>query len=158
MSEQPVATGPRPMEEFVYDDAIVRTDANWREALAAAAPDGVDAYLHMGDADVLNGVLGHLAVGARVSLCGLMDQYNDGPQTALLASPVIAARASLFGMVVYDHADLIPQQIRRISKLLVSGALRVHEDRFHGLDQAPEAFVRMMSGRNVGKVVVQVSE
>lgn len=144
-------------DTFGYDEAVIRTSSSWREDLAAAAPDGVDAYLHMGDADVLDGVIRKLAVGARVSLCGLMDQYNDGPPTTMPVGPVIGARATLHGMVVYDHTDLIPEQLRRISALLVSGALRVHEDRFEGLAQAPEAFVRMMSGRNRGKVVVEVS-
>lgn len=144
-------------ETFGYADAVIRTDADWRAQLAAAAPHGVNGYLHMGGADVLDGVLRALALGARVSLCGLMDQYNDGPPTMMSAGAIIAARAIVHGMVVYDHSDLLADQQRRIGELLVTGQLTTHEDRYGGLAQAPEAFARMMSGRNRGKVVIEVA-
>lgn len=145
-------------EVFGYHRAVVRTDPDWLDHLSAAAPDGVHGYLHMGDSQVLDGVLRHLAVGARVSLCGLMDQYNDGPPSTMRVGPVIGARAALYGMVVYDHDDLADEHRRRVGGMLADETMRIHEDRYQGLAQAPEAFVRMMSGRNRGKVVVEVAE
>lgn len=140
-----------------YAAAVVRTAPDWREQLATACPSGVDGYLHMGDAQTLNGVLAALAVGARVSLCGLMDQYNDGPRTMLSAGAVMTARAVVHGMVVYDHLDLAGQHVAYVSDLLRAGRLRLNEDRYRGLESAPEAFSRLMSGRNRGKVVVEVA-
>nr|WP_306238455.1 NADP-dependent oxidoreductase [Ornithinimicrobium sp. HY1745] len=142
---------------FGYDAAVLRTSPRWRDELALAAPDGVDGYLHMGDAEVLDGAVGHLAVGARISLCGLMDQYNDGPPTTMAAGPLIGARATVHGMVVYDHQDLSDQHRGEVGPLLASGRLRIHEDRSVGLHRAPAAFARLMSGHNQGKVVVEVS-
>jgi NADPH-dependent curcumin reductase CurA len=141
---------------FGYPTAVLRTDSGWREQLASAAPDGVDAYLHMGDDDVLDGVVNRLALGARVSLCGLMNQYNDGPPATVALGPLIRARATVHGMVVYDHSDLSSEHRRRVGALLASGKLRMHEDRYRGLASAPEAFVRLMCGRNHGKVIVEV--
>lgn len=140
-----------------YAAAVVRTAPAWQEDLARACPDGVNAYLHMGDMPTLHGVVKQLAHGARVSLCGLMDQYNDGPQTMLSAGAVMRARAVVYGMVVYDHLDLSVAHRARVTELLNSGELVLHEDRHEGLAQAPAAFAQLMSGRNRGKVIVAVS-
>jgi NADPH-dependent curcumin reductase CurA len=140
-----------------YAAAVVRTDPVWEDALSRACPDRVHGYLHMGDMPTLHGVLGHLAIGARVSLCGLMDQYNDGPRTMLPAGTIMSARAIVHGMVVFDHLDLEGPFRKRVTELLRDGRLTLHEERHHGLDRAPEAFARLMSGENRGKVIVEVS-
>lgn len=140
-----------------YDAAVVRTDPDWPVALAHACPQRVHGYLHMGDAPTLHGALGLLAPGARVSLCGLMDQYNDGPRTMLPAGAIMTARATVYGMVVFDHLDLEERFLARATELLRQGQLKLHEERHDGLDRAPAAFSRLMSGQNRGKVVVVVN-
>ncbi|PZM97924.1 MAG: NADP-dependent oxidoreductase, partial [Actinobacteria bacterium] len=117
-----------------YDAAVVRTAADWRDQLARACPDGVHGYLHMGDAQTLDGVLAALAIGARVSLCGLMDQYNDGPRTMLAAGAVMRARAIVYGMVVYDHVDLAERHRAQVGELIRTGQLKLNEDRYSGLE------------------------
>lgn len=142
-------------ERLGYAAAVLR-GPELTEALAAACPDGVDGYLHLGDQATLDVVMEQLAVGARVSLCGLMDQYNGGSPTRLRAGAVMAARAEVHGMVVYDHHDLAAEHARRVGELVASGDLVAIEDRYAGLAAAPTAFARLMSGRNVGKVVVDL--
>jgi NADPH-dependent curcumin reductase CurA len=137
--------------------AAVRRGRGLADELRAACPDGIDAYLHLGDQATLDVVMEQLAVGARVSLVGLMDQYNGAAPTRMRAGAVLAARAEVHGLVVYDHADLAPEHVQQVGTLMASGELVAPEDRYAGLDLAPLAFARMMSGRNVGKVVVDVS-
>jgi NADPH-dependent curcumin reductase CurA len=138
-------------------DVAVRRGRGLADELDRACPDGIDAYLHLGDQATLDVVMERLAVGARVSLCGLMDQYNGAAPTRMRAGAVLAARAEVHGLVVYDHADLATEHAQQVGALIESGELVVIEDRYAGLDLAPTAFARMMSGRNVGKVVVDVS-
>lgn len=144
-------------EKLGYDEAVVRTQNDWADKLKATAPEGVDCYLHSGDSEVLGGVLRQLAIGARITLCGLMDQYNDAGPSMMAAGAIIAARAVVYGMVVYDHNDLADEQIRRIAPLIASGDIKLIEDRVEGLAKAPEAFVRLMSGLNTGKAIVEVA-
>ncbi|TYL45058.1 NADP-dependent oxidoreductase [Nocardioides sp. BGMRC 2183] len=141
-----------------YDEVVVRTAPDWVEALHAASPDRVDCYLHMGDQATLDGVVEHLAVGARVSLCGLIDQSNGAPPTRLRAGALMAARATVHGMVVHDHADLAADHVDRVAALLATRRLTLLEDRYSGLESAGAAFAALMSGRNRGKVVVAVSK
>lgn len=140
-----------------YSAAVVRTEPGWTEDLKQACPEGVSCYIHMGDQQTLDGVMEQLAVGARVSLVGVMDQYNGASPTRLRAGAVIASRATLHGMVVYDHLDLAQEHAERVAPLLRKGEMVMLEDRYQGLAQAADAFTRLMSGANVGKVVVEVA-
>lgn len=142
--------------ELGYDEAVVRTDPDWVTQLRSACPDRVDAYLHMGDQQTLDAVIEHLAIGARVSLCGLIDQSNGAPPTRVRAGGLMAARATTFGMVVHDHHDLAAEHVQRVGALMQEGRVTALEDRWTGLDRAGEAFAALMSGRNRGKVVVEV--
>ncbi|KHL17058.1 hypothetical protein CLV56_0768 [Mumia flava] len=139
-----------------YDAAVVRGEDGWTGALRRACPERVDCYLHMGDQATLDGVLAQLSLGARVSLCGLMDQYNGAGRTTLPAGTIMAARAQVHGMVVHDHGDLEPAFVDAVGALLRTGGLRLHEERHRGLESAGAAFARLMAGHNRGKVVVEV--
>lgn len=142
-------------ERLGYDAAVRRGDG-LAAALAGACPEGIDGYLHLGDQATLDVVMERLAVGARVSLCGLMDQYNGAAPTRLRAGAVMAARAEVHGMVVHDHHDLAGEHTERVGALLASGELATVEERCAGLAAAPAAFARLMSGANLGKVLVDL--
>ena len=90
--------------------------------------------------------------------CGLLAQYNTselppGPNPAWL----LKARATVRGMVVYDHEDLRETFVSEVSGWLGEGRIHYLEDRSEGLESAPEAFSRLMQGLNVGKAIVVVS-
>lgn len=143
--------------ELGYDEVVIRTDPDWVTQLHKACPDRINAYLHMGDQATLDGVVEHLAIGARVSLCGLIDQSNGAPPTRLRAGALMAARATTYGMVVYDHTDLAAEHVEQVGHLIGEGVVIVHEDRYLGLGNAGLAFANLMSGRNRGKVIVTIS-
>ena len=128
-----------------------------REALDAACPDGIDMYFDNVGGDVLQAVMERLAVNARVALCGLMDQYNEeaappGPNPGL----IIRARATVRGLVVYDHEDLRSRMEDDLGRRVREGGLVYREEVFEGLDAAPEAFCRLMAGETFGKTIVRV--
>jgi NADPH-dependent curcumin reductase CurA len=92
-----------------------------------------------------------------VVLCGLIDQYNaaqrpPGPNLG----PVIGARATLTGLVVYDHLDRFPEFLAEVAPALRRGEIRWREDVRRGLAAAPGAFVDLMQGANLGKLLVRV--
>ncbi|GII86134.1 NADP-dependent oxidoreductase [Sphaerisporangium siamense] len=145
------------VERLGYAAAVDRHAPDWTEALADACPDGVDGYLHMAGGAVLEGVLDRLAPGGRVVLCGLPDHANETGHTVLPAGAVMRARATVHGLVVYDHQDLAPRFAERVGRLVAEGRLRLLEDAHEGLTSAPAAFRRLMTGANVGKSIVHVA-
>ena len=77
-----------------------------------------------------------------------------GPNPAF----TIKARATVRGMVVYDHEDMRAKMVEDVSQWLRDGKVQYLEDRTNGLANAPEAFSQLMQGNNVGKSIVVVSE
>ena len=147
------------LDQAGFDAAIDRHEQPLREALDAACPDGIDLYFDNVGGDMLQAAMERLALGARVALCGLMDQYNQeapppGPNPAL----IIRARATVQGLVVYDHEDLRPQMEADLGARLQAGELAFREDVAEGLHQAAAAFCRLMAGKTFGKALVKVAE
>ena len=142
-----------------FDDVVSYRTGDLREGLDRTCPDGIDVYFDNVGGDMLQAAMERLSVGARVVLCGLMAQYNTdemppGPNPAF----IIKARATVRGMVVYDHEDLRPKMVEDVSQWLRDGKIQYLEERTDGLQNAPEAFSRLMRGDNVGKAIVVVSE
>jgi len=145
------------VEHFGFAAAVDRLDPDWERSLRAACPDGVHGYLDNAGGAVLRGVVDQLTVGGRVVLCGLMHDYNGGPPSMLPAGRLIGRRATVRGLVVYDHEELRPAFAAEVGALLRAGRLRMLEERHRGLARAPAAFCALMRGGNVGKTVVEVA-
>lgn len=140
-----------------FDDVVSYKTGDLREGLDRACPNGIDIYFDNVGGDTLQAAMERLALGARVVLCGLMAQYNvdempPGPNPAF----IIKARATVRGLVVYDHEDLRDDMVRDVSRWLSEDRIRYLEDRTEGLENAPDAFSRLMQGKNVGKAIVVV--
>lgn len=145
-------------ETFGFDACVNYRSPSWRDDLTTATGGRVDVYFDNAGGDALMAALDLLAVGGRIVLCGLTGQYNTGvPLTVPLAS-IIKKRAQVTGLVVYDHDSDFDTFRGHARGWLAEGRLRYHEDRSSGLASAPEAFNRLMSGQNVGKAIVVVSE
>ena len=137
-----------------FDDCIDYKAANLRDELRRACPGGVDVYFDNVGGDVLQTVVEQLALNARVVLCGLVAQYGRTAPAGPNPAWFIKARATVRGLVVYDHWQRMPQMLAELTPLVRSGALKFREDRSQGLASAPAAFARLMRGENQGKSVV----
>jgi NADPH-dependent curcumin reductase CurA len=124
----------------------------------AAAPQGIDVYFENVGGAVQAAVVPQLNDFARVPLCGLISQYNDmqmspGPDWRLL----LIKRATVTGFIVSDHFGQMDGFWKEVPPLVRAGKLRYREDIVQGLENAPEAFIGLLRGRNFGKLLVQVS-
>lgn len=125
--------------------------------LKAACPNGIDVYFDNVAGDTLVAVLRNLALGARVVLCGMIEAYSmDKPPAGPFLGPVVGARATMKGLVVYDHLAMQPRLTTVVGGWIKSGQFKYREDITEGLAQAPQAFCDLMRGKNFGKALVRV--
>lgn len=146
------------VKEAGFDACINYKQGPLAASLKAACPDGIDIYFDNVGGATLQAVMEQLALNARVVLCGLMDQYNGntvpaGPNPGL----IIRSRATVRGLVVYDHFHRWDAFLHDAGGWLAAGRLHFKEDVTRGLENAPAAFARLMAGQNFGKAIVQVS-
>lgn len=147
------------VEDFGCEACVSHRDPDLAGALRAACSDGIDVYFDNVGGRVLEAAIGMLRRHARVVLCGLIDQYNaDTRPPGPNLGPVIAARATLTGLVVYDHLERFPDFVAEVAPALRAGRIRHREDVTVGLEAAPAQFVAMLAGRNRGKALVRLDE
>ena len=140
-----------------FDDCINYKTESVAKGLDRLCPEGVNVYFDNVGGETLDAAAWRLAVGARVVLCGLISQINKGtPMTGPSPGAFIKARATVRGLVVYDFWDEMDDMIETFVPLIESGKMHYLEDVSSGLEAAPEAFARLMNGRNHGKTIVKL--
>jgi NADPH-dependent curcumin reductase CurA len=144
--------------ELGFDSAINYKKEDVRKRLAALAPNGVDIDFENVGGDILEAVLDHLNLKARVVLCGLISQYNESaPQGPYNFGNLLIKRARLEGFLVMDYVSRFAEAAAQIVPWLIEGKLKYRLDLVDGLQQAPTALNRLFDGANTGKLLVQVS-
>jgi NADPH-dependent curcumin reductase CurA len=147
------------VEELGFDAAIDYKAQDVRRALREAAPDGVDVYFDNVGGEILDAVLTRLARGARIVICGAVSQYNstDGVRGPSNYLSLLVARASMIGMVVFDHAPRFGEAAAEIAGWMREGRLISREHIVEGgVSAFPETLLKLFTGENVGKLVLRV--
>ena len=107
----------------------------------------------------LDAALARIAQSARVVLCGGTSQYNNdldwyGPKNYF---NLVYKQAEMAGFYVFNFADRFEEAHSRLAALLESGSLIYKEDVLEGIEQAPEALMRIFRGDNFGVQLVKVA-
>ena len=147
-------------EELGFDAAInYKSTDGYQAALADAAPGGVDVYFDNVGGPITDAVFTQLNLDARVAVCGQIAHYNDEtvPTGPRKLPQLIAPRATVQGLLVGDFANRFGVATEQLSEWVASGDLSHRETIVEGLSNAPDAFLGLFSGDNIGKQVVQVA-
>lgn len=144
-----------------FDETInYKTTNDMTGAIAALAPDGVNVFFDNTGGPIHDAVLRNLAVAARVVICGRIALANDFEQEDIglrASSRLVVTRAMIQGLVVFDWWHRREEAAARLSQWHREGRLQTREDILDGFERVPEAFLRMMAGRNFGKQLVRVA-
>ena len=146
------------VDELGIDGAVDHRSEPVREGLRRVAPDGIDLYFDNVGGDHLVAALDALRLQGRVALCGMMSQFGaTGPRPSV-DSLILAVlkRLTLRGFIVRDHEDLRPEFEERVGGWLRSGELVSKQTVVDGIDGAVGAFLAMLQGGNVGKMLVRL--
>lgn len=147
------------VEELGFDAAIDYKQEKVGAALKQHCPNGIDVYFDNVGGDILDAALARLARGARVIICGAISQYNT---TAAVKGPsnylsLLVNRASMTGMVVFDYADRYALAAREMAGWMMQGKLKARTDVAEGLQNFPDALLKLFRGENTGKLVLKIA-
>jgi NADPH-dependent curcumin reductase CurA len=145
-------------DELGYDAAINYKTENVSEALMRACPKGIDVYFENVGGEILDAVLAQINLGARISLCGMISQYNatDRPAGPSNLAMLIIKRARIQGFLVSDYMDRAAEAMADLGRWFMEGKLKYRVDVVEGLEQAPRAVNKLFDGTNQGKLVVKI--
>jgi NADPH-dependent curcumin reductase CurA len=153
------------VDELGFDACIDHHSPNFAKDLATACVKGIDVYFESVGGKVFDAVLPLLNPRARVPVCGKIANYNDsnlpqGPdRLGLLTSTILTKRIKMQGFIIFnDYADRFDEFFSQMSTWVKQGKVIYREDIINGLENAPQAFIGLLEGKNFGKLVIKVAK
>lgn len=146
--------------EFGFDAAFnYRGVENYVAKLKQFCPQGIDVYFDNVGGKLTDAVFQIMNLHARIVVCGQISQYNlEEPELGpRLLWKLIEKRAKVQGFLVFDYASRFKEGAAQLAEWLRAGKLKHRETIVQGLENAPQAFMGMLRGENIGKQLVQVA-
>lgn len=146
-------------KEFGYDIAIDYRAGDLEAKIAAACPDGIDVYFDNTSGEISDAVLRHLAVGARVIVCGTASiaSWSPPPLGPRVERHLLVKRARIQGFLIFDYLDRYPEGLRALGEWVRAGLIRYREDVLEGIEQAPDSIAGLYRGENLGKRLIRIA-
>ena len=146
------------IRELGFDGAFDYREQRPRDGAPELAPDGIDVYFDNVGGDHLEAAIGALRNHGRIVACGSISRYNDveptpGPRNMFM---VVTKRLRMQGYIISDHYEHFPEFIAKATEWVREGRLRYRETVVEGIENAPNAFLGLLRGENLGKMLVQV--
>jgi NADPH-dependent curcumin reductase CurA len=96
----------------------------------------------------------------RIVACGMISQYNEASPTSgpNNLAHIVRKRLRVQGFIVSDSADQVGAFRAEMTRRVAEGEIRHRETVVQGLENAPQAFIGLFQGDNIGKMVVQIGE
>ena len=170
-----IAGGPdkckMAVEHFGFDACIDHhaydTASDLRAALKDACPDGIDIYFENVGGKVLEAVMPMMNQHGRIPVCGMIAWYNagglgaDAVEKGLTAPKlwrtILVNFLSVQGFIISNHWNRMPDFQKEVAPMIKDGSVKVQEDITEGLENAPDAFIKLLTGGNTGKAIVKVA-
>jgi NADPH-dependent curcumin reductase CurA len=136
-----------------------KTSTNYSASLRDLCPNGVDVYFDNVGGEITDAVLGLINTRSRVSVCGQISEYNsEEPQMGpRWLGQLVLRQAKVEGFLVHQFAERFEDGLKQLAVWLKEKRIKYREDIVEGLENAPQAFIGMLRGENIGKRLVRVS-
>jgi NADPH-dependent curcumin reductase CurA len=144
------------VEELGFDACIDYKSQDVGKALKEAAPGGLDGYFENVGGAIMDAALPRMNAFGRIALCGLIAGYNGAPIPIVNPTWFLISRLKLQGFIVTEHMELWPQALKDLGVGVATGKIKYRETIAEGLENAPEAFIGLLAGRNFGKQLVKL--
>jgi NADPH-dependent curcumin reductase CurA len=120
------------------------------------APAGIDGNFENVGGAILDGVLLRMNAFGRVAVCGMIAGYDGQPIPLKYPQLILTSRLKVQGFIVSEHLDAWPPALKELGAAVATGKLRYRESIAEGLENAPDAFIGLLKGRNFGKQLVKL--
>ena len=159
-----IAGGPEKCawltEQARFDGAIDYKNEAVDARIGELCPNRVDIFFDNVGGGILEAALNHIALRARVVMCGGISGYNA---TAPVPGPanlmnVVLMRARMEGFIVIDYMDRFAAAARELMGWVQSGELIYQVDVREGFEHIPETLTRLFTGQNRGKQLLKIAD
>ncbi len=147
-------------EEFGFDEMLdYKSTTDYYRALKQLCPNGIDCYFDNVGGTITDAVVAQMNTFGRISICGQISQYNN-TQAEIGPKPftqILIRQLKVEGFIVLRFYNRAAEGLAQMAEWLGQGKLRYRETVVDGIENAPEAFIGLLKGANIGKMLVRVS-
>ena len=147
------------LKEIGVDHAIdYKAERDLTEAVMRAAPTGIDVYFENVGGAHMDAALAAARPFGRFALCGMISQYNavgemEGVRNLVSA---VGKQLTLRGFIVSTYWDMQAEWVRTLAGWAADGKITWRETIREGIGAAPDAFIGLFRGENLGKMLVRL--
>ncbi len=121
------------------------------------AAGGFDVYFDNVGGPILDQILTRMNHYGRIAVCGLLSDYSSGQRTAPAEfDQILMRRLRVEGFFSPDFMDQGERLTARLKSWLDAGELTMPYDVTQGLENTLEAYAKLFTGGNIGKVIVEI--
>ena len=147
-------------EKARLDAAIDYKREHVGERIGELCAAGVNVFFDNVGGDILEAALDHLAMRARIVLCGGISAYNateppPGPRNLM---NLVIQRAKMEGFIVIDYLDRSHTAAPELLDWVERGEIVYQEDIQQEFDNIPDTLTRLFTGKNVGKQLLKLAD
>ncbi len=143
--------------EVGYDAVFDHHAGPAAELLAQVAPDGFDVFVDNVGGEQLAAAVGALREFGRIVRVGTISQYNtpDAPPPRFDHADIVEKSIRMEGFLVSNYRDVQEELEAFAVPHLQSGRLALDETVVDGFEHIVDAFLGMLRGENLGKIIVR---
>jgi len=146
------------VNELGFDAAVNYKEANWKDQLAKACPNGIDIDFENVGGEIMETVLSRMNLNGRVVLCGMISGYNSGEPMRGPYDTILMKRLRVQGFIVIDFMDRFAEAALQLAGWMLEGKIKHRETIVDGLEKAPTAINQLFDGENIGKLIIKVAD
>jgi len=143
-------------ETLGFDACVDYKAGNLHDDLKAALPNGADGYFENVGGEILDAVLSRMNAFGRIALCGMIASYDGSPMPLKKPALLLTQRLKVQGFIVSESPEVWPEALTQLGGLVAQKKLQYRESIAQGLENAPEAFLGLLKGKNFGKQLVKL--
>ena len=157
-----IAGGPEKCawlrDEAKLDGVIDYKNESVMDRLGELCPDGIDVAFDNVGGKQLDAILFHIAERGRISLCGMISGYNatePEPQLRFIGN-MVKRRVRMQGFIVLDYLGRVGEAMTDLTQWIAAGEIAYQTDIQKGMENVPKTFLRLFSGANRGKQLLEL--
>ena len=121
-------------------------------------PEGFDLYFDNVGGDFLEAVIFRMKNYGRIVICGRISQMNStsAPSGLKNMAHVLVKRLTIKGFLIFDHENDKEPFETDMKNWIMEGKIKFKETVYQGIEKAPKAFIDLLDGKNIGKMLVKI--
>jgi len=124
--------------------------------LKSLSPEGYDLYFDNVGGEFLEAAIFRMKNFGKIVICGRISQMNSPGHALKNMAHVLVKRLTIKGFLIFDHFKDHEDFEKDMTNWILNGQMKWRETVVEGIEEAPQAFIDLLNGKNTGKMLVRI--